>query len=112
MTFYVDLTHDLADLFASDMFSDAVMTRNTPTVDPRQRRAVASSSAIACRAMLDTTSIRGQDGALIISTTILTNLEPHIGDAITLASKAYRVIQVSSEAPNGVALIYYAEVER
>lgn len=112
MSVYGDLAHDLADLFASDLFSDALMTRNTPTVDPRQRRAVASASTIACRAMLDTTSFRGQDGALIVATTITTNLEPHIGDTITLAGKAYRVIHVSSEAPNGVPLIYYADVER
>lgn len=120
MSIFTDIADDLQEIINSDIFTDATITSKggkaaVASFNPVTGAPVAGGTGgtvTACRAVASTVKSRANDGTIITMTELIFNVPANIGDKLTLGGKTYVLGDVSSEAPNGVALIYMAKASK
>lgn len=111
MSRYAKIAAKLVKTFASDLFTDATITRAVSTYDPRTLGAAKAPVTIPCRAVLGTRKGWASNGVMVSATVVTTNKEVKTGDKLTLRGVTYVIDQVSIEAPDGVPLAWEATVK-
>lgn len=103
-----------ARMVASDLFTDATLTRVTRTGFNRSTGKVGttSSETISCRAVLKSETIKAENGALCTETIVTLNVEPNADDEITIGDQTYKIGDIKQVAPHGNPFIWKAEVKR
>lgn len=114
MTIYDRAKAMVDKAFASDKFVDATLARaNGATFDPvKGEVSSATPVVIQCRALLAVITTKASDGALVFTTVATINVEPLVGDTLTIGQNGYRVQSTSSVAPVGQAIIHKAVLSK
>lgn len=108
MAFMDDMAALAADFAAGDMFTDAVLLRSVPgTYDPVAGTVTGgSTSTIPCRGVLGKVKVTTDEGVRIEASGATLNVEPKIGDVLTIGTQSFTVTVVDTIAPHGSAILW------